>query len=535
MYVWLGILLVVLVALWCLFFRFIPQLVVQTSIVVGLVFTVASAVPNFFKLLTVAVGIIMCVGAVLKALWYWACRKKILVGRTLVEVALGAVGARPSTIAVTLVCCALQLLCTIVLLGSVIRWKATDPRTYLSVIVAYWVFDAVRYLAYATVCGIVGHWYFFDVASNGHPYDPATDATNSPDAQQQQEQQQQDASTTTTTTTTTPRTASKTPTKDAIVQAFTKSAGAIGLGAFLMSLLKIAQFYKEKVDNTPCPALKKALLCCVSCFKSTLRKFEGYAFVYVAVFGGGFLDAAREARLLVRRLKLRAALRHPMVNDVRDVSVLVISLCAWAATFGVAEYGYGVPYQVALPQATLAMWVAGSLMTVPMVLLEAPLATLIVLFGTDDGAALAATKPDVHARLDRAFRIIWRFKYLRKDMAARAHGCCGRGGATPSEQDSAREIEQEDQKVASTAGSAAGASAAFAGPGHGKSLADRLAAIKSSCSQAVDDVTASAKGVLSGKNSKDEKETPAAASTSGDSPKKQEDPPKSGDVAIEMS
>lgn len=531
MYVWLGILLLVLVALWCLFFRFIPQLVVQTSIVVGLVFTVASAVPNFFKLLTIAVGLIMCVGAVLKALWYWASRKKIMIGRTLVEVALSAVSARPSTIFVTLVCCALQLLCTIVLLGSVIRWKATDPRTYLSVIVAYWVFDAVRYLAYATVCGIVGHWYFYDVASNGHACEPQEASSQGAEAAQPREGE-----------TARPQPVanpSTTPTRDALVQAFTKSAGAIGLGAFLMSLLKIAQFYKEKVDNTPCPALKKALLCCVSCFKSVLRKYEAYSFVYVAVFGGGFLDSARESRQLVRRLKLRAALKHPIVNDVRDVSVLVISLCAWAATFGVAEYGYGVPYQVALPQATLAMWVAGSLMTLPMVLLEAPLATLIVLFGTDDGAALQTTKPDIYARLDKSFRILWRLKYLRKDMAARAQGCCSRGGKAPSEQDVANEIDEEDKKVASTAGAAAGTSASFTtSSGGSKSLADRLAAIKSSCSQAVDDVAASARNALSPKPSKENKETTtstaAPAASSGEGAKKQEGT-NSGDVAIEMS
>ena len=523
MYVWLGILLVVLVALWCLFFRFIPQLVVQTSIVVGLVFTVASAVPNFFKLLTIAVGIIMCVGAVLKALWYWASRKKIMIGRTLVEVALSAVSARPSTILVTLACCVLQLLCTIVLLGSVIRWKATDPRTYLSVIVAYWVFDAVRYLAYATVCGIVGHWYFYDVASNGRACEPQSPAQSPAPSDGAPARPQPVA------------TPSTTPARDALVQAFTKSAGAIGLGAFLMSLLKIAQFYKEKVDNTPCPALKKALLCCVSCFKSTLRKFEGYSFVYVAVFGSGFLDSARESRQLVRRLKLRAALRHPIVNDVRDVSVLVISLCAWAATFGVAEYGYGVPYQVALPQATLAMWVAGCLMTLPMVLLEAPLATLIVLYGTDDGAALQTTKPDIYARLDKSFRILWRLKYLRKDLAARAQGCCSRGGSAPSEQDIAHEIDEEDKKVASTAGAAAGASASFTAPSSSgsRSLADRLAAIKSSCSQAVDNVTASAKSALGPKSSKAEKET--STTPTAESAKKQEGTNNPGDVTIEMS
>jgi len=345
-------------------------------------------------------------------------------------VALSAVKARPSTVFAVLFGFILQMLCGLGLLGTVVRWKSTDPRTYLSVIVAFWVFDAVRFLTYTTVCGIVGHWYFFDVDKNGHPI-------TSPEKTEKAEGEESKPV----------LTPSKTPVLDAFVRAMSRSAGPISLGALLISLLKIFQFYKESVEDVKCPAIKKALLCCVKCFKSTLEKFKEYAFVFVAVYGSGFLDSASESRKLVESLSLDdTLLKHKMVEDVRNVGVLVVSLCSWAATFGVATYGYDIPYQVALPQSVLAMWISGCVMAIPMVLLEAPLATLVILFGTDDGAAMEATKPDTYAALDKIFRVLWKIKYLKKDLEAKARGCCSTGGKAPDEEEVAKQVEEEEEK-----------------------------------------------------------------------------------------
>jgi len=142
MYIWLGILLVVLVFLWCLFFFFIPQYVVQLTIILGIVMSLVSAVPNFFKLVTIASGIVMVLGTIGKAIWYIASKSKITVGKTLVEVSLASIRKRPSTLLVVFFGFVLQMLCGLGLLGSVVRWTATDVRTYIAVILAYWVFDA---------------------------------------------------------------------------------------------------------------------------------------------------------------------------------------------------------------------------------------------------------------------------------------------------------------------------------------------------------------------------------------------------------
>ena len=481
MYIWLGIMLVVLALLWILFFVAVPGNVVQLTILVGIVLSLASSVLNFFKLYTIPSGIAMIVGVIGKIIWYVASKSKISVGSAIVTIALKPIRARPSTIFAVLFGFVLQMLCGLGLLGSIVRWKASDPRTYISIIIAYWVFDGVRFLTYTTVSGIVGHWYFFDVDKNGHPLNQ--------DAKSEENGAEGSNPC---------LTPSKTPVMDAFVRALTKSAGSISLGALLLSIMKIAQFYKESVDNAKCPAVKKALLCCVKCCKTVLNRFQDYAFVFVAVYGSGFCDSASESRKLVRGLSLDEAMKHKMVEDVRNVGVLVVSLCSWAATFGLSTFGYKVPYQVALPQSVLAMWVAGCVMTIPMVLLEAPLATIVLLFGADDGAALQATKPDVFASLDRAYRVLWRMKYIRKDLASRARGCCSTGGKGPTEEEVAKEVDEEDKKLSEKLADGVDAAKAKAADGVNRakiSVRGHLEAIKASYNKTLEDVKESVKSV----------------------------------------
>jgi len=142
MYIWLGILLVVLVFLWIIFFFAIPNYVVQTTIIIGIVISLGSSAMNFMKLYTIPSGVAMILRVIGKIIWYIASKNKITVGKTLVEVSLRSIRAHPSALVVVFFGFLLQMLCGLGLLGSVVRWGAADVRTYVSIILAYWVFDA---------------------------------------------------------------------------------------------------------------------------------------------------------------------------------------------------------------------------------------------------------------------------------------------------------------------------------------------------------------------------------------------------------
>lgn len=120
----------------------------------------------------------------------------------------------------------------------------------------YWTSQVISNTLHTTVCGVVGRWYFKALGG----------------------------------------------TSEALTRSLTKSFGSICLGSFIMAIIQTIDFILECLkdaakdgDNIVVMVIALVLQCFVQCIKAAFEFLKTYAYVYCAIYGQPFCQAARES------------------------------------------------------------------------------------------------------------------------------------------------------------------------------------------------------------------------------------------------
>lgn len=127
--------------------------------------------------------------------------------------------------------------------------------------------------------------------------------------------------------------------------ACTSSLGSIAFGSFLLAVMDIVSFFVQKAfdslpeevkDSCVVRLLRGCVTCCLGFVKSVMEWLEEYAFVFIAIYGMGFVEAGREVRLLMRRSGLGAIAQTTLLSGVFTLGKALGVLVGAAAGAGVA-------------------------------------------------------------------------------------------------------------------------------------------------------------------------------------------------------
>lgn len=385
---WVGLAVVCDAFVWLAVIRFFAKEIIWFGIIVGLVFSVIIAVANIAVVVSLAAGVVIIVLVLIKILFYVIFRKEITFAALITGTSLASVSARPSLLLISFLGILVQSIVSAAMLGAVIHWRSGNVLTYVVVFLTYWTYDGIRAITHVACCGVVGHWYFYDPKGGGRRRFPALSSLG---------------------------------------QALTKSFGAAALGSLILAAIKWLKYLVEKSKKTKNPCVKGCLICFLICMRHAFDVFNTYAFVFVAVYGHGYLEAGKRTAALVKRRGLSAAIGHVIVEDLQETGVVVGAVCALGLALVLGFFAYELPWQVVLPMAALCLFFGGGIMLVVTCLLDSTMATLFILFAIDP-QAMKETKPELHAPLDHAWQGVLEEKRKRKELIAKAKnllcGCC---------------------------------------------------------------------------------------------------------------
>lgn len=185
------------------------------------------------------------------------------------------------------------------------------------------------------------------------------------------------------------------PTGASLHRAMTTSFGSICMGSLIVAAVKTVRAILRSVrDERSMTAV--FIDCILACLEALIEKFNSYAYVYVAIYGLGFTDAAKQTWQLVKGRGIEA-----IVNDSLISNVLVLgALLGGALTAGItAAWAFAVIDDSGLRIVLVitAFLIGISITAVAMEAVQSGVNTIFVCFA-DDPNVLQVTQPGLHAR-----------------------------------------------------------------------------------------------------------------------------------------
>lgn len=131
------------------------------------------------------------------------------------------------------------------------------------------------------------------------------------------------------------------PTLGALRRALTTSFGSICLGSLLVAIVQLVRELIEGARRQQGSLLGALLLCCVSCavgcVEWLIERFNAFAFVQVAVYGRGFVEAAKATVQLVKSSGATALINWNLTSSAVVLGELVGGVIG-AVAVGLASY-----------------------------------------------------------------------------------------------------------------------------------------------------------------------------------------------------
>jgi len=118
---------------------------------------------------------------------------------------------------------------------------------------------------------------------------------------------------------------------DSTVRAVTTSFGSICFGSLLVAIVQTLRelaYQANKGDGNIFAAIAECLL---ACLESVLRYFNKWAYIYVGLYGYGYLEAGKNVFALFRNRGWDAIIADDLVSKTLLLVCLVIALCSGGA------------------------------------------------------------------------------------------------------------------------------------------------------------------------------------------------------------
>ncbi|KAG5483296.1 hypothetical protein LSCM1_04838 [Leishmania martiniquensis] len=151
----------------------------------------------------------------------------------------------------------------------------------------FWVQEVLSALVHVTVCGVVATWYFA-----GEKHMPSF------------------------------------PVRNSFQRAVTTSFGSVCLGSLVTAVVSLVRFLIESMrsSNDGDNFWMCVMDCLVGCVEDLVRYFNQYAFVHVAVYGCGYVDAAKETWALVKQCAFSAIFNDSLTGQVVGILTFISAL-----------------------------------------------------------------------------------------------------------------------------------------------------------------------------------------------------------------
>ncbi len=235
---------------------------------------------------------------------------------------------------------------------------------FLLVLSAYWTMQVIKNVVHVTVAGTVGTWWWAPAEANSCCSKAVTDSNR---------------------------------------RAMTYSFGSICLGSLLVAIVETIKSFCESARDSEDGLCSCIAVCLLNCLESIMEMFNEWAFVYVGIYGYGFVDAARNVITLFKARGWTAIITDYLVDRV----LAMISFGVGLITGGFAALiAYSFNLQVAGAAFGIGFFVGLILTSILLGLVGSGVKTAVVCYAEDPKAF-----EDNHPELSHRMRESWRVAF----------------------------------------------------------------------------------------------------------------------------
>jgi len=276
--------------------------------------------------------------------------------------------------------------------------------TYV-VLSMYWTQQVVLNVVHVTISGVVGEWYFRQLAM------------------------------------------SRSPTLGSLKRATTTSFGSICMGSLLVAIVQMIRDAIERARREQGQGVMAfamlCLSCCMGCIESLIELFNHWAYVQVAIYGKDFITAAKDTMQLVQTRGLTGLVNMNLTSQACALGSVVGGILA-GVVVALASYWTFIPVSREVAENVAPVYVASYVVVIIVSIIAALTftsmisstvtsgVTTIFVCWAEDPAALQASNPALHSRFEE---ITAKFIEDQTVMGAPGGMAMGmQGGAPPAGQ-----------------------------------------------------------------------------------------------------
>ncbi|EKF29999.1 hypothetical protein MOQ_006194 [Trypanosoma cruzi marinkellei] len=117
----------------------------------------------------------------------------------------------------------------------------------------------------------------------------------------------------------------KNPTLASFKRAVTTSFGSICFGSLIVAVIRLLRWIMESTRDNQNEFIRCVTICFLSCLESILEYFNTYAFVHVAVYGCGYIEAAKRTWQLCKQCFFAAYFNDALIGPTLTILSLGVS------------------------------------------------------------------------------------------------------------------------------------------------------------------------------------------------------------------
>jgi hypothetical protein len=232
----------------------------------------------------VGAGVLLLIIGLLQLLWLYLVRSRIPFSAALLKISTELIMRYKAIVLTNFLLIGLKLVYILFWAAAVYPYlnrgvQAEDPSasdgilTTLLVLFFFWTSQVVFNVMHVTAAGLAATWYF--VGSGSMPANP---------------------------------------TWASFRRAVTTSFGSICFGSLLVALIKLIRWIAESQRNHDHPFVSCIIDCILGCLERMLEYFNTYAFVHVAIYGCGYIEAAKRTWKLAKECFFAAYFNDALVG-----------------------------------------------------------------------------------------------------------------------------------------------------------------------------------------------------------------------------
>lgn len=247
------------------------------------VIQIIAAIISFASGIVVS-GVLLLIFAGIQLLWLYLVRSRIPFSAALLKIGSELVIRYKTIILTNFLLIGFKLAYIVFWAAAVFPYlnrgvEAEDPApsdgilTTLLVLFFFWTSQVVFNVMHVTAAGLAATWYF--VGSGSMP---------------------------------------RNPTWASFRRAVTTSFGSICFGSLLVAMIKLIRYIAESQRNHDHPFVSCIIDCILGCLERLLEYFNTYAFVHVAIYGCGYIEAAKRTWKLAKECFFAAYFNDALVG-----------------------------------------------------------------------------------------------------------------------------------------------------------------------------------------------------------------------------